>query len=75
MKKVVDIKEIQAELRDTMGERRRHVIDEKDEEKDDDDEDLYMYLVDMHPDKQHTYKVAVWAQKLMNGIGNKKNLL
>ena len=58
MKKVADIKEIQAELRDTMGERRRHVIDEEDEEKDDDD-DLYMYLVDMHLDEQHTYKVAV----------------
>ncbi|RVW66428.1 hypothetical protein CK203_066269 [Vitis vinifera] len=31
-KKAVDIEEIRAELRDTMGKRHRHVIDEDDEE-------------------------------------------
>ena len=58
MKKVADIKEIQAELRDTMGERRRHVIDEEDEENLDDD-DVYLYMVDMHLDEQQAYRAVV----------------
>ncbi|RVW12837.1 hypothetical protein CK203_110831 [Vitis vinifera] len=47
-----------------MGGRHRHVIDEKDEENlDDDDDDVYMYLVDMHPNERHAYRAAVRASK------------
>ena len=70
-KKAVDIEEIRAELRDTMGRRHRHLIDEDDEENlggdgggdgggggdddDDGDDDVYMYPADMHPDERHAY--------------------
>ena len=47
-----------------MGGRHRHVIDEKDEENlDDDDDDVYMYLVDMHPNERHAYRAAIQASK------------
>ncbi|RVW12075.1 hypothetical protein CK203_087338 [Vitis vinifera] len=55
-----------------MGRRHRHVIDEDDEENlggdggdddDDGDDDVYMYLVDMHPDERHAYREAVRASK------------
>ncbi|KAL6327522.1 hypothetical protein AAG906_021608 [Vitis piasezkii] len=78
-KKAVDIEEIRAELRDTMGRRHRHVIDEDDEENlggdgggdgggggdddDDGDDDVYMYPADMHPDERHAYREAVRASK------------
>ncbi|WJZ89294.1 hypothetical protein VitviT2T_008520 [Vitis vinifera] len=74
VKKAVDIEEIRAELRDTMGRRHRHVIDEDDEENlgggdgggdddDDGDDDVYMYPADMHPDERHAYREAVRASK------------
>ena len=71
-KKAVDIEEIRAELRDTMGRRHRHVIDEDDEENlggdggdddDDGDDDVYMYPANMHPDERHAYREAVRASK------------
>ncbi|XP_034707021.1 uncharacterized protein LOC117930476 [Vitis riparia] len=67
-KKAADIKEIRFQLRDTMGRRHRHVIDEDDEENlggddDDGDDDVYMYPADMHPDERHAYREAVRASK------------
>ena len=71
-KKAADIEEIRSELRDTMGRRHRHVIDEDDEENlggdgggddDDDGDDVYMYPADMHPDERHAYREAVRASK------------
>ena len=49
--------------------RHRHVTDKEDEKNLDDDDDggdaddVYMYLIDMHPHEQHTYRIAVRASK------------
>ena len=53
-KKTTDIKEIWAELWDTMGGRHRHVID---------DDYVYTYLTYMHLDKWHAYRVTIRASK------------
>ena len=53
-KKAVDMEEIQAELRDTMGGKHHSLIDDDDEEEEG-DEDGYMYPVDMHPNERNEY--------------------
>ena len=61
-KKAADIEEIRAELRDTMGGRDRHLIDDdKDEEKE--EEDVYMYPGDMTPDERAKFQAACRASK------------
>ena len=47
-KKAVDMEEIRAELRGTMGGKHHTLFDDEEEEG---DEDVYMYPVDMHPDE------------------------
>ena len=53
VKKAVDMEEIRAQLRGTMGGRHHNTIDDDDEEEG--DEDVYMCLADMHPDEQDEY--------------------
>ena len=60
-KKVVDMQEIRAKLRGTMGGRHYTITDIEEEEEG--DEDVYMYPVDMHPDERHEYREAVRASK------------
>ena len=60
MKKTVDIEEIRAELRGTMGGRDRHLIDEDEEEE---EEDIYMYPGDMTPDERAEFRAACYASK------------
>ena len=65
-KKAADMKEIRAELRDTMGGRYHTIIDDEEEEEEEEeegDEDVYMYLVDMHPNERDEYRKAVRASK------------
>ena len=60
MKKAVDIEEIRAELRGTMGGRDRHFID-GDEDEEDEDEDVYMYPGDMNPNEKAEFRAACCA--------------
>ena len=60
-KKAVDMEEIRAELRGTMGGKHHSLIDNDEEEES--DEDVYMYLADMHPDERDEYREAVRASK------------
>ena len=50
-KKVVDIEEIRAELRGTMGGCHRNLIDE-DEDEEEEKDDVYMYPANMTPDER-----------------------
>ena len=59
VKKAVDMKEIRAELRDTMEGRHHTIIDDDDEG----GEDVYMYLANMHLDERDKYREAVRASK------------
>ncbi|KAL6326357.1 hypothetical protein AAG906_007862 [Vitis piasezkii] len=61
-KKNVDIEDIRAQLRGTMGTHHTHLVDEDDDE-DVENEDVYMYPVDMHPDERDAYRSAVRASK------------
>ena len=61
--KVVDIKDICAQLCDIMGTRDTHLVNEDDDDEDAEDEDVYMYLIDMHPDEQDAYRYAVCTSK------------
>ena len=61
-KKAADMEEIRAKLRGTMGGKHQSLIDDDDEEEG--DEDVYMYLVDMHPDERDEYREAVRASKV-----------
>ena len=63
-KKTVDIEDIRDQLRDTMGARHTHVMDEDDDDDDDDeDEELYMYPANMDLDERDAYREAVRASK------------
>ena len=42
---------------------RHHTIIDDEEEKEEGDEDVYMYLVDMQPDKRDEYREVVRASK------------
>ena len=65
-KKTVDIEDIRDQLRDTMGARHTHVMDEDDDDDDDDEgEEVYMYPTDMNLDKRDAYREAVCASKAM----------
>ena len=55
------MEEIRAELRGTMEGKHHSLINVDEEEKG--DEDVYMYLVDMHPDERDEYREAVRASK------------
>ena len=59
-KKVVNIEEIRAELRGTMGGSHRHLFDDDDchdddEENEEEDDDVYMYPADMNPNERVDY--------------------
>ena len=60
--KASDIEEICAKLRDTMGGRDRHLIDD-DEDEEEEEEDVYMYLGDMTPDERAYFRAACHASK------------
>ena len=60
-KKAMDMEEIRAELCGTMGRRHQTIINDDKEE--DGDENVYMYLVYMHPDERDEYREAVRASK------------
>ncbi|KAL6330053.1 hypothetical protein AAG906_039970 [Vitis piasezkii] len=71
-KKTVDIQEIHAQLRGTMGASDTHMIDEDDDDDDEDDDDddedvedqdVYMYPTNMYLDEQDAYRFAVHASK------------
>ena len=61
VKKAVDMEEIRAELRGTMGGKHHCLIDDDDEEEG--DEDVHMYPVDMYPGERDEYREAVRASK------------
>ena len=61
-KKIVDMEEIRAELRGTMGGKHYYLIDDDDEEEEG-DEDVHMYPADMHPDERDEYREAVRVSK------------
>ena len=60
-KKTVDMEEIRAELRGTIGGKHHSLID--DDEEEEGDEDVHMYPADMHPDERDKYREAVRASK------------
>ena len=60
-KKAVDMEEIRAELRGTVGGRHYTLID--DEEEEEGDEDVYIYPTDIHPDERDEYREVVRASK------------
>ena len=60
-KKTADIEEIRDQLRDTMGARHTHVMDEDDD--DDEDEEVYMYPANMDLDERDAYREVVRASK------------
>ena len=65
-KKAVDIEEIQAELRGTIGGSHRRLVDDNnddDEEEEEEDDDVYMYLADKNPNERADYRVACRASK------------
>ena len=62
-KKNVDIEDIHAQLRDTMGTHHTHLVNEDDDDEDAEDEDVYMYSTDMHPDEWDAYRSAFRASK------------
>ncbi|RVW94403.1 hypothetical protein CK203_035625 [Vitis vinifera] len=62
-KKNVDIEDIRAQLRGTMGTHHTHLVNEDDDDEDAEDEDVYMYPVDMHPDERDAYRSAFRASK------------
>ena len=62
-KEAVDMEEIRAKLRGTMGGKHHTLFDDDDEEEEVGDEDVYMYPADMHPDEQDKYREAVRASK------------
>ena len=63
-KKAADIEEIRAELRDTMGGRDRHLIDDDDDEdEEEEEEDVYMYPCDMTPDERADFRAACRTSK------------
>ena len=64
-KKAVNIEEIRVELRGTIGGSHRHLIDddEKEDEEEEEEEDVYMYPIDMNPDKQADYRATCHASK------------
>ena len=59
-KKIAHIEEIRIQLCGTMEARHKHVMDKGDNE----DDEVYMYLVDMHPDERDAYREAVRASKV-----------
>ena len=63
VKKVVDILEICAQLRETMGTHDSHLIDKNDDDEEAEDEDVYMYTTYMHPNEQDAYQSVVRASK------------
>ncbi|RVW94930.1 hypothetical protein CK203_034508 [Vitis vinifera] len=82
-KKTVDIEDIRDQLRDTMGARHTHVMDEDDDDDDDDeDEELYMYPANMDLDERDAYREAVrpskatkWEQQQHeNLVGSKRKI-
>ena len=70
-KKTVDMEEIRAELRGTMGGRHHTIIDEEEEEEEEGDEDVYMYPADMHPMSEMNIEKQYVHQKLVNGTEKK----
>ena len=73
-KKATYIEEIRSELRGTMRERDRHLIDDDEDEKEK-EEDVYMYPGDMNVPLMRALNLEqhVMYQKLANGTDNKKN--
>ena len=61
-KKSANIEENQTELRSTMGGNHKHFFDNDDEGEEEDD-DVYMYSVDMNPNKRVDYQTACRASK------------
>ena len=60
-KKAIDIEEIRAELRGTMGGRDRHLIDDDEEEEEEEEKDVYMCPGDMTPDQRAEFRAACCA--------------
>ena len=55
VKKVVNIQDIRAQLRDIMGTHDTHLVNEEDDDEDVEDEDVYMYPTDMYPNERDAY--------------------
>ena len=62
-KKAINIEEIRAELRDTMGGSHKHLFDDDDEENEEEDDDVYMYPTDMNSGEGADYQAACCASK------------
>ena len=62
-KKAIDIEEIRAKLRGTMGGCHRNLIDE-DEDEEEEKDDAYMYPANMTPDERAEFQVACRASKV-----------
>ena len=60
--KAIDIEEIRAKLRGTMGGCHRNLIDE-DEDEEEEKDDAYMYPANMTPNERAEFQVAYRASK------------